>query len=64
MFNALNHARSTSLRIVVLAVTVGGGSILAKPLPAGVSSHEATVDGIKLHYLQAGEGPPILLLHG
>lgn len=39
-------------------------AILAQPLPAGVSSHEATVDGIKLHYLQAGEGPPILLLHG
>jgi len=24
----------------------------------------ATVEGVSLHYLTAGEGPPVLLLHG
>lgn len=33
---------------------------------ARVAEHDATVDGIRIHYLQAGEGSatPILLLHG
>jgi pimeloyl-ACP methyl ester carboxylesterase len=39
-------------------------SILARPLPPGINSREATINGLKLHYLQAGEGAPILLLHG
>ena len=29
-----------------------------------ISSHYATVDGVKLHYLEAGHGPTLLLLHG
>jgi pimeloyl-ACP methyl ester carboxylesterase len=32
--------------------------------PAKVQSKFATVNGVKLHYLIAGEGPPVLLLHG
>ena len=27
-------------------------------------SHYATIDGIKLHYVDEGEGPPILMFHG
>ena len=32
--------------------------------PSGVASLDAEVDGIKLHYLTAGKGPAVLLLHG
>jgi len=32
--------------------------------PAGVSRHWLDVGGHRVHYLRAGEGPPVLLLHG
>jgi pimeloyl-ACP methyl ester carboxylesterase len=31
---------------------------------AGAESRFATVNGVKLHYLQAGSGPPVVLIHG
>src|SRR5579862_350411 len=31
---------------------------------ATIDSRSATVDGVKLHYLTAGHGPAVLLLHG
>src|SRR4051812_26655087 len=36
------------------------------PLPQveGVSHHYATVDGVRLHYAEAGRGDPLVLLHG
>jgi pimeloyl-ACP methyl ester carboxylesterase len=30
----------------------------------GIASHMADIDGVKLHYLTAGKGPAVLLLHG
>jgi pimeloyl-ACP methyl ester carboxylesterase len=36
----------------------------ARQAAAGAESRFATVNGVKLHYLFAGSGPPILLLHG
>jgi pimeloyl-ACP methyl ester carboxylesterase len=27
-------------------------------------SHYATVNGLNMHYVTAGEGPPVILLHG
>lgn len=36
----------------------------AKPLPAGVTEHFAEANGVRLHYLIAGKGEPVLLLHG
>jgi len=29
-----------------------------------IESHEVSVEGQRLHYLEAGEGPPVLFLHG
>ncbi len=29
-----------------------------------IESHEVSVEGLRLHYLEAGEGPPVLFLHG
>ena len=37
-----------------------GGSIPGFPF----ESHYATIDGIKLHYVDEGEGPPILMFYG
>jgi len=33
-------------------------------MPPEISSHFVDVDGLRLHYLEAGEGDPVLLLHG
>ena len=33
-------------------------------LPAGASSHTVTVNGVQLHYIEAGKGPLLVLLHG
>ena len=30
----------------------------------GVASHHVTVNGLNMHYVSMGEGPPVLLLHG
>jgi len=32
--------------------------------PVVITAHDATVDGLKIHYLQAGHGPAVILLHG
>jgi pimeloyl-ACP methyl ester carboxylesterase len=39
---------------------------MAPPLPHvdGVEHHYATVNGVRLHYAEAGTGEPLLLLHG
>ena len=29
-----------------------------------IASRTAEIDGVKLHYLTAGHGPPLILLHG
>jgi haloacetate dehalogenase len=34
------------------------------PEPHPVAHHTATVNGIRMHYVTAGEGPPVYLLHG
>ena len=31
---------------------------------SAIDSRTATVDGIKLHYLPAGHGPTVILIHG
>lgn len=35
-----------------------------KPVDADIASRTADVDGVKLHYLTAGHGPAVVLLHG
>src|SRR5260370_5123558 len=34
------------------------------PGPNAIESRSAEIDGIKLHYLTAGRGPTVILLHG
>src|SRR5215471_3656425 len=57
-----------------IAMTIGflgvllAGSIpaagQAAPSPSHIESRTAEVEGIKLHYLTAGKGPTVILLHG
>jgi len=42
-------------------------SLFASPsyaVPAAIASRTASIDGVQLHYLIAGSGPAVLLLHG
>lgn len=60
-----------SLKIAMTVVFLGvpvTAPILAvgqgKPGPSPIESRTAQVDGIKIHYLTAGNGPAVILLHG
>src|SRR3989440_993068 len=46
--------------IIVLALT----SNLSAQMRTGIESRFAVVNGVRLHYLIAGKGDPVLLLHG
>lgn len=38
--------------------------IIVPPTPSGIMSNRANVNNVRLHYLRAGNGPAIVLLHG
>jgi pimeloyl-ACP methyl ester carboxylesterase len=44
--------------------TLASSSLQAQTTDSGIASKYATVDGLKLHYLTAGHGPTVILLHG
>ncbi len=59
----------TRLHVLCLIVLLTLASLTSIPLSAqtadsGIASKFATVDGLKLHYLTAGHGPTVILLHG
>src|SRR6476660_6025776 len=42
-------------------------ALFAKPAdatPGAIASRNAEIEGVKLHYLTAGHGPTVILLHG
>ena len=50
---------------LVVGVLAGmPGDIDAASVDTKISEHTADVDGTKIHYLKAGEGPAVILLHG
>lgn len=63
-----------SLIVLILALTVPisiahstesiKSKAIAKTLPSGANSHFAIVNGIRLHYIEMGTGPLVILLHG
>src|SRR5438132_5322654 len=58
-----NSSLWNQLRVGLLFVF----GLLATPsdaAPATIASRTANVDGVQLHYLTAGSGPAVLLLHG
>ena len=40
------------------------GRATAEEMPGDWCHREALVNGLRLHYVEAGEGPPVILLHG
>lgn len=46
------------------ASPVGTPAAAAATVVAGVSHHTVTVNGFRMHYVVAGQGDPIVLLHG
>jgi len=48
--------------VVFLALGFFGNSILAAPQE--IAARDAKIDNVRLHYLTAGKGPAVLLLHG
>jgi pimeloyl-ACP methyl ester carboxylesterase len=51
--------------IAVGFVLLFGAELAAARAAAdAIASQTAEVDGVKLHYLKAGHGPPVILLHG
>src|SRR5437660_10570218 len=49
---------SLSLWLLILA------SLSADPSDKNIASRTAQIDGMQLHYLTAGHGPTVILLHG
>src|SRR5947207_4515025 len=60
--------RRTFAAIALCAVLAASAAMVVAPAHAqgnaGVQSRFADVNGIKIHYLVAGKGEPIILLHG
>ncbi|HEY2626354.1 MAG TPA: hypothetical protein VGI41_06340 [Candidatus Udaeobacter sp.] len=52
-------------RLIVIALfALLATMIHAETSDKNIVSHTAEVDGVKLHYLIAGHGPTVILLHG
>lgn len=49
---------------VLLVLVLGSPGARAQPPQTAVSARTAEVDGINVHYLTAGQGPAVLLIHG
>jgi len=47
-----------------LLLVAGVVPAIARAQESGIASRTAEVDGLKLHYLTAGKGPAVILLHG
>ena len=54
-------------RVVVFSLVAFGSSVEASQVNAAdktIAARDAEVDGVKLHYMTAGHGAPLILLHG
>ena len=65
-FRTLLRLKTTLRGMMGLLVMVAlcSANATAAPSPDAIASKFATVDGLKLHYLTAGHGPTVILLHG
>jgi pimeloyl-ACP methyl ester carboxylesterase len=59
-FMKLAFKRSAGLTLLILFATASEASAQ----PEAIVSRTSPVDGVKLHYLTAGHGPAVILLHG
>ena len=56
--------RCTASLLALLLLTATAEAKDSKPATAAVAEQDAQVNGITMHYLVAGKGPAIVLLHG
>jgi pimeloyl-ACP methyl ester carboxylesterase len=56
--------RVTATILFSLLTAVSSAVLQAQSASSPIESKFATVDGIKIHYLSAGHGPSVILLHG
>jgi len=49
---------------LVLFLAVSAAIAQPPPTDSSITARDAEVDGVKLHYLTAGQGPAVILLHG
>src|SRR5256714_6175268 len=61
-----NHAPKELMfsRALIAAIAFVFSALLHAAPENEIASRDATVDGVKLHYLTAGRGPVVILLHG
>jgi hypothetical protein len=64
----MKRALELSLKLAVLGVIAISGRFLtpaqADASDSTIASRSAEADGVTLHYLSAGHGAPLILLHG
>src|SRR5262245_19824420 len=56
--------RTLVLLAAALRRAPAAGLVQAKPVGGAIDSRFADVEGLRLHYLTAGKGPAVILLHG
>src|SRR5271165_1628546 len=56
--------RRFGVQVFALLVIASGAFAQSTSKPSTILPRDAEVDGVKLHYLTAGDGPAVLLLHG
>jgi pimeloyl-ACP methyl ester carboxylesterase len=59
-----NRLKVTTILLFSLFTAVSSAMLQAQSASSSIESKFATVDGIKIHYLSAGHGPSVILLHG
>jgi hypothetical protein len=61
----MNTALSRILTTLLVIATTGlAAAALAADAKVKIEDKYATVNGVRLHYLTAGQGEPVILLHG
>ena len=64
MKRALNFFASLGVSALLVVCAAFPTATNAQPPGSTIASGTAEIDGLKLHYFTAGNGPPVLLLHG
>jgi len=52
------------LAITLFSLILGASAAMAQPASDTIGARDAEAAGVKLHYLTAGHGPTVILLHG
>ena len=63
----MNAIRKITSSAIILAACFGGNILAfptARPGGGSLSDHFVTVDSVKVHYVESGSGPTVVLIHG